>query len=107
MRRPVVVGVRPTASGWKQKLEEVLNSYDFVILPTTPDCAFNLGEERSNPVEMYLEDLFTVLASVTGLPAISIPYGSKGDLPLGLQIIAKEFDEDNLLGFSRYLLTLK
>jgi len=91
----------------KSQLQTVLETYDFVVLPTTPDCAFKLAEERSNPVEMYLEDLFTVLASVTGMPAISIPMGQKGELPLGLQIIGKEFDEDNLLSFSQYLLTLK
>ena len=90
----------------KKEIQKVLTDYDFIMLPTTPGPAFELGKERNNPVEMYLEDLFTVPASVSGLPAISLPLGRKGDLPLGIQVIADEFQEDDLLGFSEYLLTL-
>ncbi len=90
----------------KTELRNVLDNYDFIMLPTTPGPAFEIGKERNNPVEMYLEDLFTVPASVSGLPAISLPLGRKGEMPLGVQVIADEFQEDDLLGFSEYLLTL-
>lgn len=89
----------------KDKTEELLGEYDFIVLPTTPTPAFKLGEHRSNPIEMYLEDLFTVQANITGIPAISIPNGfdSQG-LPIGLQILSMSYSEQNLLAFSRYLL---
>lgn len=89
----------------KEKTEELLSDYDFVILPTTPTTAFKLGEHSSNPLEMYLADLFTVQASVAGVPAISIPNGKdKQGLPIGLQIMANSFKEQNLLAFSKYIL---
>lgn len=89
----------------KEKTEELLSEYDFIILPTTPTTAFKLGEHSSNPLEMYLADLFTVQASVAGVPAISIPNGKdKLGLPIGLQIMANSFKEQNLLAFSKYIL---
>jgi aspartyl-tRNA(Asn)/glutamyl-tRNA(Gln) amidotransferase subunit A len=89
----------------KNKTEELLTIYDFLILPTTPTTAFNLGEKRSNPIEMYLADLFTVQASVAGIPAISLPNGhdSQG-LPIGLQVMTNFFGEQDLYAFSNYLL---
>lgn len=89
----------------KDKTEELLNKYDFIILPTTPTAAFKIGEHRSNPIEMYLEDLFTVQANITGIPAISIPNGIDDQgLPIGLQILSMSYSEQNLLAFSSYLL---
>lgn len=89
----------------KDKTEELLSKYDFIIMPTTPTPAFKLGEHRSNPLEMYLEDLFTVQANISGIPAISIPNGvDKKGLPIGLQILSMSYSEQNLLAFSRYLL---
>jgi aspartyl-tRNA(Asn)/glutamyl-tRNA(Gln) amidotransferase subunit A len=92
----------------REKTRELLATYDFLILPTTPTTAFKLGEKRSNPIEMYLADLFTVQASVAGVPAISIPNGhdSQG-LPLGLQVMADLFEEQDLYAFSDYLLSNK
>jgi aspartyl-tRNA(Asn)/glutamyl-tRNA(Gln) amidotransferase subunit A len=89
----------------KSKTQELLTNYDFLILPTTPTTAFELGEKRSNPIEMYLADLFTVQASVAGVPAISIPNGldSQG-LPIGLQIMANFFEEQDLYAFTNYLM---
>jgi aspartyl-tRNA(Asn)/glutamyl-tRNA(Gln) amidotransferase subunit A len=89
----------------QEKTKSLLSSFDFIILPTTPTTAFKLGEHSSNPLEMYLADLFTVQASVAGIPAISIPngYDSQG-LPIGLQIMANSFQEEQLLAFSEYIL---
>jgi aspartyl-tRNA(Asn)/glutamyl-tRNA(Gln) amidotransferase subunit A len=89
----------------KEKTDELLSMYDFLILPTTPTTAFNLGEHTANPLEMYLADLFTVQANVVGIPAISIPNGYDNDgLPIGIQVMANYFDEGNLLAFSKYLM---
>nr|WP_255647402.1 Asp-tRNA(Asn)/Glu-tRNA(Gln) amidotransferase subunit GatA [Fulvivirga sedimenti] len=85
--------------------KKILSEYDFIVLPVTPTTAFKLGEHTANPLEMYLADLFTVQASVSGLPAISIPNGTdKAGLPIGFQIIADDFQEDRLLAFSKMLM---
>lgn len=89
----------------KGKTDELLSAYDFIIMPTTPTTAFKLGEHTSNPLEMYLADLFTVQASISGTPAISIPSGNdKEGLPIGLQIISMSFQEQELLAFAKYML---
>jgi aspartyl-tRNA(Asn)/glutamyl-tRNA(Gln) amidotransferase subunit A len=89
----------------KEKTDELLSMYDFLILPTTPTTAFHIGEHTTNPLEMYLADLFTVQANVVGVPAISIPNGYDADgLPIGLQVMANYFDEGRLLAFSKYLM---
>ena len=83
---------------------KLLQEYDFIVLPTTPTPAFKLGE-RANPLEMYLADLFTVQASIAGVPAISIPVGNnKQGLPIGLQIIGDAFKEADLMGFAQYFM---
>ena len=83
---------------------EILNAYDFVVLPTTPTTAFKIGE-TATPLEMYLADLFTVQASIAGVPAISIPSGTdqKG-MPIGLQLMSSNFREADLFAFSNYIL---
>ncbi|MGB3181295.1 MAG: Asp-tRNA(Asn)/Glu-tRNA(Gln) amidotransferase subunit GatA [Cyclobacteriaceae bacterium] len=88
----------------RDETEKLLQKYDFLISPTTPTTAFELGEHTGNPLEMYLADLYTVQASVSGVPAISIPIGqdSRG-LPIGLQAMAGFFREGELLAFARDL----
>jgi aspartyl-tRNA(Asn)/glutamyl-tRNA(Gln) amidotransferase subunit A len=82
-------------------MDEILLSYDFIITPTTPTPAFNIGEQITDPVVMYLADIFTVGASLAGLPAISIPSGKNSEnLPLGIQIIGNRFKEEDLLAFA-------
>ena len=67
-------------------------------MPTTPTPAFKLGEKTSDPLQMYLADIFTVSANLSGLPAISITCGfSASDLPIGLQLTGRAFDESTLL----------
>jgi aspartyl-tRNA(Asn)/glutamyl-tRNA(Gln) amidotransferase subunit A len=70
---------------------------DVILAPTAPTPAFALGE-KSNPLDMYLGDVFSVPASLAGLPAMSVPSGLSSDgLPLGLQIIGRPFDEQGVL----------
>ncbi len=88
----------------KQETNKLLNTYDFLLLPTTPSTAFKLGEHTKDPLEMYLADLFTVQASLCGLPAISVPNGQDtNSMPIGLQVVTKEFNEEKLLAFAQYL----
>ncbi len=91
----------------KEFTEDLLTDFDYIILPTTPSTAFKFGEHSDDPVAMYLEDLFTVQASVSGVPAISIPNGKddKG-MPIGLQVISNSFKEADLYAFSNYLTNL-
>jgi aspartyl-tRNA(Asn)/glutamyl-tRNA(Gln) amidotransferase subunit A len=92
----------------REKTKEILQKYDFIVMPITPTTAFKLGEHTDNPLEMYLADLFSVQANVVGVPAISIPCGKdKNGLPIGLQVIADDFEEPKLLHFSNYLTKLK
>ncbi|SHO62881.1 Asp-tRNA(Asn)/Glu-tRNA(Gln) amidotransferase subunit GatA [Algoriphagus zhangzhouensis] len=91
----------------KDFTEDLLNDFDYIIMPTTPSSAFKFGEHRDDPVAMYLEDLFTVQASVSGVPAISIPNGTDSDgMPIGLQVITNSFKEAELYAFSNYLTKL-
>lgn len=89
----------------KEKTEELLQQYDFLILPTAPTTAFKIGENSENPLAMYLADIFTVQASLAGVPAISIPVGrdAKG-LSIGLQLMTRSFEESQLFAFSNYIL---
>ena len=85
----------------------LLNEYDFLLSPTTPATAFEIGIKRENPVEMYLEDLFTVQASLAGIPAISIPFKKKiNNFPIGLQISANEFEENSLYRIAKDIINL-
>lgn len=91
----------------RDKTNEILNNYDFILMPTTPTPAFKIGENMTDPVVMYMADLFTVQASLAGIPAISLPLSNNTDgLPLALQLITKSFAETELLKFSKYILEL-
>jgi len=75
----------------------VFKDFDCIITPTSPTPAFKLGEKIQNPLAMYLSDIYTISINLAGLPALSIPCGfSSGGLPIGLQIIARSFDEEML-----------
>lgn len=89
----------------QDKTNEILDKYDFILLPTTPSTAFEIGRDATDPIVMYLEDIFTVQANLTGLPAISLPMGtsSKG-MPFGVQLIGRKFNEQQMLSFSKYLM---
>ncbi len=91
----------------KEKTDALLNEYDFILTPTAPEPAFDIGKKETDPVVAYLYDIFTVQASLAGVPAISLPVGNttKG-MPLGLQLLTKRFAEQELLNFSQYFLKL-
>lgn len=78
--------------------ENAFREVDFIISPTTPTTAFRLGEKLDDPLAMYLNDIYTVSANLAGIPAISVPAGTdKNNLPYGIQIMGKKFDESGLL----------
>jgi aspartyl-tRNA(Asn)/glutamyl-tRNA(Gln) amidotransferase subunit A len=91
----------------QKQTDAILKEYDFILVPTAPEPAFAIGKGDKDPVLTYLYDIFTVQASLTGVPAISLPAGnnSKG-LPLGLQLLTRHFEEQELLNFSKYFLEL-
>jgi aspartyl-tRNA(Asn)/glutamyl-tRNA(Gln) amidotransferase subunit A len=114
-RRRILLGTYVLSSGYydayynranalRRKLtEDFLEAFkkvDIIMTPTTPAPAFKIGEKTSDPVAMYLEDIFTVTANLTGMPAISIPSGYSDvegkRLPLGLQMTARHGDEKTL-----------
>ena len=81
-----------------QDFDNVFRNVDALLTPTTPGAAFPIGEKEDDPIAMYLNDVFTVPASLAGLPAISVPAGIDANgLPLGLQIIGRPFDEGTIL----------
>ena len=84
----------------KNAFHEIFNNYDFLILPTTTTTAFKINDISNDDEISYWSDIFTVIASLVGLPAISIPYGvDKNNMPIGLQIIANKNKDFNLLNF--------
>ncbi len=86
----------------RKELEQVLETYDAIITPTTPTPAFGIGEKVNDPVSMYLSDLFTVPANIAHHPALSIPSGkSSNGLPFGIQFIGPRFAEDTLFALGK------
>lgn len=80
-----------------QDFDDVWGKVDAVLTPTAPNAAFAQGDKLDDPIAMYLNDVFTVPASLAGLPAISVPAGlSENGLPLGLQVIGRPFDEETM-----------
>jgi len=79
---------------------EAFDEVDVIVTPTSPIPAFKLGERMDDPLQMYLADIYTVTASLAGIPGISVPCGkTQGEphLPVGMQLLAKHFDEARLL----------
>ncbi|NQT00070.1 MAG: Asp-tRNA(Asn)/Glu-tRNA(Gln) amidotransferase subunit GatA [Candidatus Omnitrophica bacterium] len=111
-KRRIILGTYALSSGYydayylralkvrrliKDDFDQAFKDCDCIITPTSPTVAFKLGEKADNPLAMYLSDIFTISANLAGVPAISIPCGlnSQG-LPIGLQIIARPFDEETI-----------
>ncbi|MEJ7560373.1 MAG: Asp-tRNA(Asn)/Glu-tRNA(Gln) amidotransferase subunit GatA [Pedobacter sp.] len=85
----------------RERIEAMLSDYDVIITPVAPTPAFTIGENMSDPLVMYLADIYTVLASLTGIPAIAIPLGNNDNgLPLSMQLMAKHFGEEELFSLS-------
>lgn len=85
------------------KTEAIFSEFDFILLPTTPSTAFELNGVK-DPIQMYLQDIFTVHANLTGHPALSLPIGKHSNgMPFGVQLMAKKFDEKGLYNIASYI----
>nr|WP_216671607.1 Asp-tRNA(Asn)/Glu-tRNA(Gln) amidotransferase subunit GatA [Saccharibacillus qingshengii] len=84
----------------KQDFDQVFEKFDVIVGPTAPTTAFAIGSQTDDPLTMYLNDILTIPVSLAGVPAISIPCGFEDDMPVGLQIIGKPFDEQTVLRVS-------
>ncbi len=116
VKRRIMIGTYVLSSGYydayylkaqkvrrliKNDFDVVFNQVEAILTPSTPSSAFKIGEKTNDPISMYLNDIFTVPINLAGLPGISIPAGfDKNDYPLGLQIIGKSFDEQNILNIA-------
>ena len=116
VKRRIMIGTYVLSSGYydayylkaqkvrrliKNDFDEAYKKVDAILTPSTPSSAFKIGEKLNDPVSMYLNDIFTVPINLAGLPAISIPGGHDNNgFPLGLQIIGKAFDEQNILNIA-------
>ena len=119
VKRRILIGTYVLSAGYyeayylkAQKVRKLIandftnafNECDLILTPTTPSSAFAIGEKEDDPIKMYLNDIFTVPASLAGIPGISIPFGkSKEDLPLGVQLLSKHFDEQTILDVGLFL----
>ncbi|MFT4599903.1 MAG: aspartyl-tRNA(Asn)/glutamyl-tRNA(Gln) amidotransferase subunit A [Arenicella sp.] len=89
----------------QNKTKAIFDEYDFILTPTTPTTAFEIGKNADDPITMYLQDIFTVQANLSGNPAISLPLGQHSNgMPFGIQLMAKHFAESDLLAFSDYMM---
>ena len=111
VRRRIIIGTYVLSAGYydayylkaqkvrtliKEDFNKAFEKADVLMTPTTPTPAFKLGEKTDDPISMYLSDIYTVSANLAGLPAISVPCGKINKLPIGLQIIGKQFDDEKI-----------
>ncbi|EJY57249.1 glutamyl-tRNA(Gln) amidotransferase, A subunit [Alicyclobacillus hesperidum URH17-3-68] len=112
VKRRIIIGTYALSSGYydayykraqqmrtliRQDYDRAFAHCDVILMPTTPTTAFKFGEKADNPLQMYLNDIYTIPANLAGLPGASVPCGFAGGLPIGLQILAKPFDEKSIL----------
>ena len=103
-RRPFTLRAQKVRALILRDFTEAFAQVDALLAPTAPSAAFAQGENMDDPVQMYLNDLFTVPADLAGVPAISVPGGLDANgLPLGLQVIGKPFDEETVFAVSAAL----
>ncbi len=81
----------------RREFEEAFRGLDLLVTPTSPSVAFSLGEKTDDPIQMYLNDIFTQPANIAGLPAMSLPGGMADGLPVGLQLTANHMGEETML----------
>jgi aspartyl-tRNA(Asn)/glutamyl-tRNA(Gln) amidotransferase subunit A len=112
VKRRIMIGTYALSSGYyeayykkaqqvrtliKKDFEDAFHDVDLIVTPTSPTAAFRIGEKTSDPLQMYLSDIFTISVNLAGVPAISVPCGfTSQNLPVGLQLIGKHFDEESL-----------
>ncbi len=89
----------------QEKTKAIFDQYDFLLSPTCTDVAFEFGAKSKDPISMYMQDIFTVHANLTGNPAISIPCGKESStgLPFGIQVTARHKEDNDLFAFSKTL----
>ena len=88
-----------------QQIEQIFKEHDFILTPTAPSVAFKLGEKTSDPIAMYLADIYTVLANLVGVPAISLPMAQDSNgLPIGIQLMSAKHTDERLLAFSKVMM---
>ncbi len=112
VKRRILIGTYALSSGYydayygraqkvrtliAREFAQVFENVDFVVTPTSPTVAFELGSKTADPLAMYLNDFFTVPMSLAGIPAISIPCGLSEGLPVGLQLAGPAFSENRIL----------
>jgi aspartyl-tRNA(Asn)/glutamyl-tRNA(Gln) amidotransferase subunit A len=118
VKRRIILGTHVLSSGYydayylraqkvrtliRNEFNAVLKECDALLSPTSPSAAFKIGEKSSDPLAMYLMDIYTISINLAGLPGISIPCGfTGGGLPIGLQLIGRPFDEAGLLAIARH-----
>lgn len=90
----------------KQDFDFVFNDVDVILTPTSPTTAFKFGEKTHDPLSMYLADIYTVSVNLAGVPAISLPSGEINGLPVGLQLIGKNFNDVKLLRAAKFVETI-
>jgi aspartyl-tRNA(Asn)/glutamyl-tRNA(Gln) amidotransferase subunit A len=86
----------------RRDFEEAFKKVDIIITPTSPSVAWDIGAKFDDPLTMYLSDIYTVTANLAGIPAMSIPCGFDQGLPIGLQLMAKPFDEESLFRAGKF-----
>jgi aspartyl-tRNA(Asn)/glutamyl-tRNA(Gln) amidotransferase subunit A len=112
VRRRIMIGTYVLSAGYydayylkaqkvrtliRHDFDKVFEKVDVLMAPTSPFTAFKLGEKTDDPISMYLSDIYTAPASLSGLPSVSVPCGEIGKLPVGLQIIGQQFDDEKIL----------
>jgi aspartyl-tRNA(Asn)/glutamyl-tRNA(Gln) amidotransferase subunit A len=112
VKRRIMIGTYALSSGYydafylkaqkvrtviRREFDAAFEKYDVLVAPVTPTTAFKIGEKTADPFEMYLNDVFTLPVNIAGLPGMSVPAGFVEGLPVGLQVIGKPFDEENVL----------
>ena len=116
VKRRIILGTFALSSGYqdayynracqvrrliKKDFDEAFKKVDVIMGPVAPTTAFKLGEKSSNPLTMYLNDLYTIPANLAGIPAMSVPCGKdSAGLPIGLHLMTPVFTEDRLLGIA-------
>jgi aspartyl-tRNA(Asn)/glutamyl-tRNA(Gln) amidotransferase subunit A len=113
VKRRIILGTYTLSSGYydayykkaqqvrtliRQDFGKAFEKVDVIVTPTTPAPAFRAGEKTGSPLQMYLADIFTISVNLAGVPGISVPCGfTSQNLPVGLQIIGRHFDEESIL----------
>jgi len=117
VRRRIIIGTYALSSGYyeayylraqkvrtkiRNDFEKAFEKVDVILAPVSPVLPFKIGERIEDPLSMYLVDAYTVSVNLAGLPALSLPVGKVGKLPVGLQIIGRPFEEERILELAKY-----